>query len=118
MNTLRKLEDIGNLMECNVCLCVPKYERIYQCERGHILCSDCRPKLSICPVCRISLGNTRCLIAEKVLGELEEYGCTEKRTKATCFFSHIFLLCSFFAILIVLQEIVLTGKKQDLIKNT
>ena len=66
----QNLKDIRNLMECNVCLCVPKSVPIYQCERGHILCSECRPKLTKCPSCRITLGDTRCLIAEKALEEL------------------------------------------------
>lgn len=39
---------------------------VSQCVHGHILCVDCRPKASRCPVCRVRLGQGRCLIAEKI----------------------------------------------------
>ncbi|XP_046813371.1 uncharacterized protein LOC124421795 isoform X1 [Vespa crabro] len=52
-------------LECPVCLenAIPP---VSQCVHGHILCVDCRPKASRCPVCRVRLGQGRCLIAEKI----------------------------------------------------
>ncbi|KAK2582882.1 hypothetical protein KPH14_008958 [Odynerus spinipes] len=52
-------------LECPVCLenATPP---VSQCVHGHILCVDCRPKASRCPVCRVRLGQGRCLVAEKV----------------------------------------------------
>ncbi|KAL2717967.1 putative E3 ubiquitin-protein ligase sinah [Vespula squamosa] len=52
-------------LECPVCLenATPP---VSQCVHGHILCVDCRPKTSRCPVCRVRLGQGRCLIAEKI----------------------------------------------------
>jgi len=66
------------LVECPVCLEEPKEVPIYQCEKGHIICKGCYPKLALCPVCKISLAkiNTeqgdagsaiRNIIAEKLL---------------------------------------------------
>ena len=56
-------------LKCNVCLNVPKMSPIFQCQEGHILCNDCHPKLSQCPVCRSgTLGNIKSLIAQKILG--------------------------------------------------
>ena len=54
--------------ECNVCLEVPKFSPIFQCQEGHIFCNVCHPKLhQQCPVCRRNLGNIKCLIAQKIL---------------------------------------------------
>ena len=55
--------------ECNVCLEVPKFSPIFQCQEGHIFCNVCHPKLrQQCPVCgKGNLGNIKCLIAQKIL---------------------------------------------------
>ncbi|KAK3104126.1 hypothetical protein FSP39_024624 [Pinctada imbricata] len=37
-----------------------------QCQSGHIVCQQCRSKLSMCPTCRGPLGNIRNLAMEKV----------------------------------------------------
>ena len=60
-------EDLKDVLECPVCLKVPRCAPIFQCERGHVVCNECHPKLVTCPVCRLPLGNTRSLISEKVL---------------------------------------------------
>lgn len=52
-------------LECPVCL-ENVTSPVSQCVHGHILCVDCRPKTSRCPVCRVRLGQGRCLVAEKV----------------------------------------------------
>ena len=59
-------EGLKDILECPVCLQVPRQPPIYQCERGHCVCSVCHAKLTNCPVCRIPLGKTRSLIFEKV----------------------------------------------------
>ena len=59
-------EGLKDVLECPVCLEVPRQPPIYQCERGHCVCSVCHAKLTNCPVCRIPLGKTRSLIFEKV----------------------------------------------------
>ena len=58
-------QDLVNLFECPVCFdfALPP---ILQCQSGHIVCSQCRLKLSSCPTCRGPLGNIRNLGMEKV----------------------------------------------------
>lgn len=57
--------DLASLFECPVCFdyALPP---ILQCQSGHIVCSQCRPKLQCCPTCRGPLGNIRNLAMEKV----------------------------------------------------
>ena len=57
--------DLVNLFECPVCFdyALPP---ILQCQLGHIVCGQCRQKLSSCPTCRGPLGNIRNLGMEKV----------------------------------------------------
>ena len=47
--------DLASLFECPVCFeyVLPP---ILQCQSGHLVCSNCRPKLSCCPTCRGPLG--------------------------------------------------------------
>merc|ERR1719352_88393 len=67
---LIKTEELKDLLECPVCLRVPRGSPIYQCARGHVVCSDCRPNVSTCPQCRDPLGNIRSLVSEKMLEKL------------------------------------------------
>lgn len=67
---LIKTEELKDLLECPVCLRVPRASPIYQCARGHVVCSDCRPNVSTCPQCRDPLGNIRSLVSEKMLEKL------------------------------------------------
>ena len=58
--------DLASLFECPVCFdyVLPP---ILQCHAGHLVCSNCRPKLTCCPTCRGQLGgNIRNLALEKV----------------------------------------------------
>lgn len=47
--------DLASLFECPVCFeyVLPP---ILQCQSGHLVCSNCRPKLNCCPTCRGPLG--------------------------------------------------------------
>jgi E3 ubiquitin-protein ligase SIAH1 len=64
-NTTTVSADVASLFECPVCLdyILPP---ILQCQNGHLVCSNCRPKLTCCPICRTPLGNIRTLAMEKV----------------------------------------------------
>lgn len=81
-------EDLKDVLECPVCLRIPRCAPIFQCERGHVVCNECHPKLVTCPVCRLPLGKTRSLISEKVLSRLPtvckfcDYGCTIEMMKS------------------------------------
>ena len=48
--------DIHKDLECVVCLEMMGTghlnERIYQCTQSHLICYQCRPRLSQCPICR------------------------------------------------------------------
>jgi len=78
---LIKKDDLKDLLECPVCLRVPRSSPIYQCARGHVVCSECRPNVSTCPQCRDPLGNIRSLVSEKMLEKLPcmckfaDHGC-------------------------------------------
>ena len=80
---VKSLEDIREDLECPVCLKTPRTTPIYQCEQGHIHCKTCHPRLQKCPVCRGPIGNTRNLVAEKIISKLPvqcaNFGCQETR---------------------------------------
>ena len=65
-------DDLKEVLECPVCLRIPRCAPVFQCERGHVVCNECHPKLVTCPVCRLPLGKTRSLISEKVLSRYLE----------------------------------------------
>ncbi|XP_012278387.1 uncharacterized protein LOC105698586 [Orussus abietinus] len=74
-------------LECPVCL-ESAASPVSQCVHGHILCVGCRPKASRCPVCRVRLGQGRCLLADQIHRSLREafdiqqsQGCRSLREK-------------------------------------
>lgn len=82
------LQELLSLFECPVCFefALPP---IMQCQSGHIVCSNCRPKLTCCPTCRSALGNIRNLSMEKIAYSLKfpckytSYGCSESMSHET-----------------------------------
>lgn len=52
-------------LECPICL-ESAAPPVSQCVHGHILCVVCRPKTTRCPICRVVLGQGRCLLADKL----------------------------------------------------
>jgi len=63
--SLSKLE--GSL-ECPVCYKIPRDVPIPCCEAGHIVCQDCRKKVTSCPTCRGRLqSSTNSVAASQVL---------------------------------------------------
>ncbi|XP_017043115.1 probable E3 ubiquitin-protein ligase sinah [Drosophila ficusphila] len=76
-----------SLLECPVCFgyMMPP---IMQCALGHLLCSSCRRKVTLCPVCRVSLTNIRSLAMEKVASKLvfpcmhSAFGCRARLSYA------------------------------------
>ena len=55
VTALSSSTDLASLFECPVCFdyVLPP---ILQCQSGHLVCSNCRPKLTCCPTCRGPLG--------------------------------------------------------------
>jgi E3 ubiquitin-protein ligase SIAH1 len=64
------LQELIQLFECPVCFdyALPP---ILQCQSGHIVCSNCRPKLTCCPSCRSPLSNIRNLSMEKLANSVQ-----------------------------------------------
>jgi len=61
-------------LECPVCLIPPRQAPVFMCPLGHSICSECRPLLKKCPVCKVNyLQNkeTRNYFVEKILDKLE-----------------------------------------------
>ena len=83
------IEGLKCILECTVCLATPNAPPVHRCNNGHIICSICRPQLTKekCPVCRIQLGNLRCLTTEKIISDMpidcrfKEQGCMLKLPK-------------------------------------
>ena len=89
--------DLASLFECPVCFdyVLPP---ILQCHAGHLVCSNCRPKLTCCPTCRGQLGaNIRNLAMEKVASTVmfpckySNSGCpmTLLHTEKVCYWSRM-----------------------------
>ncbi|KAI4544835.1 hypothetical protein MG293_005101 [Ovis ammon polii] len=57
--------DLASLFECPVCFnhVLPP---ITQCQSGHLVCSECRSRLTHCPTCRVPLTAVRNLAMERV----------------------------------------------------
>ncbi len=63
-------EQVLSLLECPVCLdhITPP---VRQCVKGHLVCSDCFPRLHHCPSCRGDMCGERNLAMEQVAGLLQ-----------------------------------------------
>ena len=79
-------DELIEVLECPVCLKMPRQTPVYQCENGHCICSECYVKLTNCPICRKALGKIRNLVFERLLKKMShkckfvEYGCTFEDT--------------------------------------
>ncbi|KAJ8686789.1 hypothetical protein QAD02_022583 [Eretmocerus hayati] len=68
---VRAVSGVVKALECPVCL-ESAAPPVSQCVHGHLLCFGCRLKSSRCPVCRVRLGQGRCLLADKTHRALSE----------------------------------------------
>nr|XP_003699686.1 PREDICTED: uncharacterized protein LOC100875813 [Megachile rotundata] len=59
------LSGVVRVLECPICL-ESSLPPVSQCVHGHILCMECRPRTPRCPICRVRLGQGRCLLADKL----------------------------------------------------
>ena len=68
----KSIEEKEKDLECPVCLETAGGE-IFCCIQQHLLCSQCRPRVAECPLCRQRYPPTplRHRYAEKIVGELE-----------------------------------------------
>ena len=84
-STSPSMVELREYFECPICLSVPrappifqvqrctlplmpmKFHRIvFQCLSGHLICSECRPQINVCPICRASLGSNRQVITKDI----------------------------------------------------
>jgi len=63
-------DQLRRILECPVCLEIPKSTPIFCCKNRHILCTPCRSKIKDCPVCQIPLENDRCSEVEEMIEAL------------------------------------------------
>uniref|UniRef100_A0A1I7V4Q3 E3 ubiquitin-protein ligase n=1 Tax=Caenorhabditis tropicalis TaxID=1561998 RepID=A0A1I7V4Q3_9PELO len=75
------------VFECPVCLeyMLPPY---MQCSSGHLVCSNCRPKLQCCPTCRGPTPSVRNLGLEKIANTVR-FPCKFSNSGCNDNFHHI-----------------------------
>jgi len=61
-------EELLPLLECPVCFDLP-LPPIRTCNQGHIICAECCPKLSGCPLCQSPIGYGRNFFAEDFISK-------------------------------------------------
>ncbi|XP_076759704.1 uncharacterized protein LOC143428591 isoform X1 [Xylocopa sonorina] len=59
------VSEVVRALECPICL-ESSLPPVSQCVHGHIICVGCRPRTARCPICRVRLGQGRCLLADKL----------------------------------------------------
>ena len=71
-------EDLREYFECPVCFNVPRKAPIFACARGHMICALCKPRIAICPTCRVPFDGQpyRLYFAERLLEERVPISCT------------------------------------------
>jgi hypothetical protein len=60
------MQELKDLLECPICMSVPRSGPITQCKNGHVVCSSCLKQLERCPSCRETI-DIRVLQLEKML---------------------------------------------------
>jgi len=74
-------EDLESVVECPVCLDIPRDLPIPCCPAGHIICKTCRRRLLHCPTCRRQLSDNTSSLAAALIErvrhrcQFSEYGC-------------------------------------------
>merc|ERR1712192_196668 len=77
---------LQKLVECHVCLALPRIGPVPCCAHGHLVCSTCLERMRgednlDCPTCREPFGEGKSLlafaVAEQVQHECSHPGCTK-----------------------------------------
>ena len=62
---------VEDMLKCTHCLETTRKPPVFQCQGGHLLCTDCYPRVQICPICHTALHiRIRSLIAEMLISRL------------------------------------------------
>lgn len=73
--------DLESVVECPVCLVIPRDLPIPSCPAGHIICKSCRSRVLHCPTCRRQLGDNTSSLAAALIErvrhkcQFSEFGC-------------------------------------------
>ena len=76
----RLMAELRGMVECPVCLLLPKARPVPMCPNGHHVCVPCRERLALeervvrCPTCKVPLGVASSLLAARVM-EVVEHEC-------------------------------------------
>ena len=77
---------IEDILKCTQCLETTRKQPVFQCEGGHILCTDCYPRVQICPICHKELNiRIRSLVAEMLISRLMPMPKIENSESRTTF---------------------------------
>lgn len=78
--------EVLSAFECPVCLeyMIPPY---LQCQSGHLVCGNCRPKLQCCPTCRGPTPSIRNLGLEKIANTVK-FPCKFNNSGCGLIFHH------------------------------
>lgn len=78
--------EVLSVFECPVCLeyMLPPY---LQCQSGHLVCGNCRPKLQCCPTCRGPTPSVRNLGLEKIANTVK-FPCKFSSSGCSLVFHH------------------------------
>jgi len=60
-----KVDNLKKMVECPICLEVPRKGPIFMCPNGHFLCKKCRREN--CPTCRAVMGDNKSILAVAVI---------------------------------------------------
>lgn len=71
-----KIYHFLDLLECPICK-IGMRTPIYMCNSGHSICMVCKPKMTCCPICQASMGNSRNYSLES-FSEKFKYECMHK----------------------------------------
>jgi len=75
-----KVDNLKKMVECPICLEVPRKGPIFMCPNGHFLCKKCRREN--CPTCRAVMGDNKSILAvaviENILHDCKFVGCEQK----------------------------------------
>ena len=95
----RKWEQLRDMIECQVCLQVPRQEGpVPVCSNGHFLCCTCRDRIRVdaeglgvlpkCPTCTVDLGNATSLLASRLV-ERVKHECKYDDCEDLVEFAHL-----------------------------
>lgn len=70
-------------LRCPTCYEIPKKPPIYSCSRGHIICSMCKFRTTICPLCNCPNMGNRNSFAERLISAVRDIEWPEECQNAS-----------------------------------